>query len=95
MKDFKERIKELKAMSEEELIEFTDSRKDDIWSFPGMTPPNGAESIGRAMKGDICFFYYMDPEGNLFYETDRGYRWKRRFEETQLEIRIKERGSRG
>ncbi len=95
MKNFEEEIQEMRAMSEEELIEFTNANRENVWSFPNMTPPGDAKSIGHVMKGDLLYFYYMDSEGKLYYETDSGFRWKKRMEELRLKHRQKERASRG
>lgn len=52
-------------------IDFRNAR-----SFPELTPPKDAIEIYQEKVGNNTYHYYQDKDGNLYYETDKGYATK-------------------
>ncbi len=84
--DVSKEIKKIKEMNKEEFEAWINEQRSDIWSFPGLYPPNKAEYLGNIMRGETRYFYYMDPEGNMYYESDSGYLFKKRMEKIHLDF---------
>ena len=59
----------------------------NAWSFPGKDPPVGAEELGTVDQDGTTYFLYrgLNEEGEekIFYETERGYQFKRYMEDLQ------------
>lgn len=57
------------------------------WSFPGLDPPSGSEELGTIeVDGDTYHLYKglnQDGEETVFYETDRGFEFKKHMAELQ------------
>lgn len=57
------------------------------WSFPGLDPPSGSEELGTIeVDGDTYHLYKglnEDGEETVFYETDRGFKFKKHMAELQ------------
>ncbi len=84
--DVSKEIKKIKEMNKEEFEAWINEQRSDIWSFPGLYPPNKAEYLGNIMRGETRYFYYMDSEGNMYYESDSGYLFKKRMEKIHLDF---------
>lgn len=65
------------------------------WSFPGLDPPSGSVELGSVeMAGDTYHLYKgpnEDGEETIFYETNRGYEFKRHMAELQKKRKKKRR----
>lgn len=77
-KEFRDRVLEFRNMSREEFEAYIEPLRGDIWSFPDMTPPNGAALIGYVEREKDTYFYYLDPDFNLYYESASGFRFKKK-----------------
>lgn len=56
---------------------------EDAVSFPGPTPPEGAEEIDRAehpVLGTVV--YYKTKDGTVYYASERGLKFAAKMEET-------------
>lgn len=53
-----------------------DDLRARAWSFRGDTPPNGAKKVAEEMRNGELYEYYIDPDGNVYYETTSGREWK-------------------
>ena len=62
-------------------------------SFPGLKPPNEAVEIHREKHGSTIYYYYQDDEGNLYFETSKGYAFKREMIEAEKVMKIRNRMS--
>lgn len=60
-------------------------------SFTGLVPPNEAVEIAQEKHGDTIYFYYQDSKGNLYYETSKGYAFKREMIEAEKVLKIRKR----
>lgn len=49
----------------------------EAWSFPGLSPPQGARYIGCQRRPTGLYRYWKDAAGNYWYETDQGMAFKR------------------
>ena len=62
-------------------------------SFQELRPPNDAIEIYQERVGNNTYHYYQDADGNLYYETDKGYAIKHEMAETQMIQKIRKRMS--
>lgn len=69
-----------------ENIDFSTAR-----SFPELNPPNEAVEIHRAKHGSTIYYYYQDSKGNLYYETSKGYAFKREMVAAEKALKIRKR----
>ena len=53
-----------------------DDLRARAWSFRGYTPPNGAKKVAEETRNGELHEYYIDPDGNVYYETTSGREWK-------------------
>ena len=57
------------------------------WSFPGLDPPSGAEELGTIEADGDTYHLYKglndDGEETVFYETDRGFEFKKHMADLQ------------
>ena len=77
-------IEKIKKLSQDDFEAFINKNRSDIWSFPDMVPPNDAKYIGSLERDSVRYLYYMDTDGNMFYESDRGYIHKKRMRDFRL-----------
>lgn len=61
----------------------------DARSFPGLEPPNGAQVVGSYQTANDIIYYFQDAEGNLYYESVRGHRFKEEMAAAQKRRRNK------
>lgn len=54
----------------------TDELRAKAWTFQGLTPPNGAAKVAEEHRNGQLYEYYADSDGNIYYETTRGRKWK-------------------
>ena len=54
----------------------TDELRAKAWTFQGLTPPNGAAKVAEEQRNGQLYEYYADSDGNIYYETTRGRKWK-------------------
>ena len=78
--DITEEIKRIKAMPQEQFVSWINERRSNIWSFPDLYPPNSASYLGSILRDGTRYLYYMDAEGNMYYESDAVYAWKKRMQ---------------
>ena len=64
--------------------------RERAWSFRGNTPPNGAKKVAEEMRKGEVYEYYMDSDGNVYYETTSGREWKRKILEWEKERKRRE-----
>ena len=83
--DIKKDIEKIKKMPQEEFEAWINERRSDIWSFPGMYPPGDATFLGSILRGETRYLYYMDAEGDLYYESDSGLAFKKMMQRIHLE----------
>lgn len=69
-----------------ENIDFSTAR-----SFPDLRPPNDAVEIFREKKNGNTYYYYQDAKGNLYFESDKGYAFKREMHERERIRKIRKR----
>ena len=62
-------------------------------SFMGLVPPNEAVEIAQEKHGTTTYYYYQDSEGKLYYETSKGYAFKREMMEAEKVLKIRKRMS--
>lgn len=59
----------------------------NAWSFPGLDPPSGSVELGSVETAGDTYHLYKglneDGEETIFYETERGYQFKRHMEDLQ------------
>lgn len=60
-------------------------------SFPDLRPPNNAVEVFREKKNGNTYYYYMDEEENLYFESDKGYAFKREIMERERIRKIRKR----
>ena len=84
--DVSKEIEKIKGMDQDEFKAWVDERRSDIWSFPGLYPPNKAVYLGNVMRGETRYLYYMDDEGTLYYESDTGFAFKKHMNEIHLDF---------
>ena len=82
--DGSKEIENIKRMNQEDFEAWINERRSDIWSFPGSYPPNEAVYLGNVLRGETRYLYYMDPEGNMYYESDSGYLFKKKMSKLQI-----------
>lgn len=81
MQDFETQVEEIKKMPQAEFEIYIRDLADDIWTFPGLVPPDGARYIGQVNKNRDTYYYYLAPDGDYYFETESGYQWKRKMDE--------------
>lgn len=54
----------------------TDELRAKAWTFQGLTPPNDAKKVAEEKRDGQLYEYYADSDGNIYYETTRGRKWK-------------------
>ncbi len=84
--DVSKKIEKIKGMDQDEFKAWINERRSDIWSFSGLYPPNNTQYLGSIMRGETRYLYYMDPEGNMYYESDAGHLFKKRMEKIHLDL---------
>jgi hypothetical protein len=84
--DVSKEIEKIKGMDKEEFEAWINGIRSEIWSFPGAYPPNKAEYIGSITRGKTRYFYYIDSEGNMYYESDSGYLFKKEMAKIHIEL---------
>lgn len=65
----------------------------EAWSFPGLSPPQGARYIGCQRRPTGMYRYWKDAAGKYWYETDQGTAFKREMEAAQKKIKKASRGN--
>lgn len=55
----------------------------EAWSFPGLSPPQGARYIGCRRRPTGLYRYWKDAAGKYWYESDQGMTFKQQMEEAQ------------
>lgn len=65
----------------------------EAWSFPGLSPPQGARYIGCQRRSTGLYRYWKDAAGKYWYETDQGMAFKREMEAAQKKIKKASRGN--
>ena len=60
------------------------------WTFRGMTPPNRATKVAEEQINGELYEYYMDSDGNVYYETTSGREWKQKILEWEKERKRRE-----
>ena len=74
----------MKNMSEEEFEDYIKPIRGEIWSFSGMTPPNGAVLIRSIAREKDTYFYYLDLDSNMYYESASGYAFKKKMRDIRM-----------
>jgi len=55
------------------------------WTFCGPTPPNGAKKVAEERRNGILHEYYIDSDGNVWYETEISKKYDKDIEKWQKE----------
>lgn len=94
---FEEEVKKIRQMEKDDFLLYINERRSDIHSFPGLIPPNGALFLGFLTREDDTYSYYMDPEGEIYYESDKGRAFEKKMEKAifrmELQKKARENGS--
>lgn len=91
MRSFEEEVRAIKQMKPEAFLTYINERRSDIHSFPGLIPPNGAKFLGLLNREDDIYAYYMDEEGEMYYENDKGHAFKKKIAKIQLQMELDKR----
>ena len=62
---------------------------EKAWSFTGSNPPNGAKKVAETTKGKEVYEFFMDAEGNVYYETTTSKKWKEKINRWEKEQKKK------
>ncbi len=91
MRSFEEEVQLVKQMPHEAFQEYINERRGDIRSFPGLIPPHGAKFLGLLNREDDIYAYYMDEEGEMYYENDKSHAFKKQIAKIQLKMELEKR----
>lgn len=86
MEYFEAEVKKLRELTLEDFEAYINPLRDRIYSFPGLYPPGDAKYIGSVQRQDDIYNYYMDSEGELYYESASGFREKKRMRDVHIKL---------
>ena len=65
--------------------------KENARTFEGLTPPNAAKLVNKEKKAGDTYFYFMDDDGNYYFNTESQIRFEREMQDLRKKRRQKKR----
>ena len=65
--------------------------KEKARTFEGLIPPNSAKLVYKEKKAEDTYFYFMDDDGNYYFNTESQIRFEREMQELRKRRRQKKR----
>nr|DAZ28549.1 MAG TPA: hypothetical protein [Caudoviricetes sp.] len=65
--------------------------KEHARTFEGLIPPNSAKLVYKEEKAGDTYFYFMDDDGNYYFNTESQIRFEREMQDLKKKRRQKKR----
>lgn len=65
--------------------------KENARTFEGLIPPNSAKLVYKEEKAGDTYFYFMDDDGNYYFNTQSQINFEREMQELRKKRRQKKR----